>query len=65
MAKGKGTREGDVLTMHWESKMGKGTRVTKKVSDDKFVVTSTWEMPDGSKVESKSEMTRVKATTEK
>ncbi len=65
MAKGKGTRDGDVMTMHWESKMGKGTRITKKVSDDKYVVTSKWEMPNGMVMEGKEEMTRVKEMTEK
>lgn len=65
MAKGNGTREGDVMTMHWESKMGKGTRITTKVSNDKLAFTSTWEMPDGTKMESKSEMARVEAMTEK
>lgn len=65
MAKGKGKRDGDVMTMNWEGKMGKGTRVTTKVSDDKYVVTSKFEMPDGTVMEGKEEMTRVKEMTEK
>jgi len=65
MGKGKGMREGDVMTMNWESKMGKGTHVTTKVSDDKLAGTSKWEMPDGMVMEGKTEMTRVKEMTEK
>lgn len=65
MANGKGKREGNVMTMHWKGKMGKGSRVTEKVSDDKFKVTSKWEMADGSVMESTSEYTRVKTTADK
>lgn len=64
MATGKGMRDGDTMTIQWEGKMGNGTRVTKKISDDKFVVTSKFEM-GGQVMESKSEMTRVKEMTEK
>lgn len=64
MATGKGTLDGDTMTVHWESKMGNGTRITTKISDDKFVVTSKMEM-GGQVMESKSEMTRVKEMTEK
>jgi len=65
MGQGKGTREGDVMTMSWESKMGKGTRVTTKVSDDKMTGTGEWEMPNGMIMKDKTEMTRVKKTTDK
>ena len=64
MATGKGTLDGDTMTVHWESKMGNGTRITTKISDDKFVVTSKMDM-GGQVMESKSEMTRVKKTTDK
>lgn len=65
ISKGSGKREGNVMTMHWDSKMGKGTRITEKVSDDKFKVTGKWEMPDGTMMESTSEFTRVKAMADK
>ena len=64
MAVGKGMHDGDTMTIHWEGKLGKGTRITKKISDDKFVVTSKFEM-GGQVMESKSEMTRVKEIAEK
>ena len=65
IANGKGTREGNVMTMHWESKMGKYSRTTEKVSDDKLVATDKWEMPDGTVMEGKTELTRVKKMTDK
>ncbi|MFQ5603877.1 MAG: DUF1579 family protein [bacterium] len=65
MSNGKGKREGDTMTMNWSGKMGSGTRITQKVSADKFVVTESWTMPDGSVMESKSELTRIKKVTEK
>ena len=65
ISSGKGKRDGDVMTMHWDGKMGKGTRITEKVSDDKLNVTNKWEMSNGMVMESKSEFTRVKAMTEK
>ncbi len=64
MARGKGMRDGDTMTMHWESNMGKGTRTMKKISDDKFIATSKMNMGDHV-MESKSEMTRVKKMTDK
>ena len=64
MATGKGTLDGDTMTVHWESKMGKGTRTTMKISDDKFVVTSKFQMGE-QLMESKEEMTRVKKMTDK
>lgn len=65
MSKGMGKREGNVATMEWESQMGKMTRVMEKVSDDKFTVAVKWPGPDGSMMESKSEMTRKPMMTEK
>ena len=65
ISSGKGKRDGDVMTMHWDGKRGKATRITEKVSDDKLNVTNKWEMSNGMVMESKSEFTRVKAMTEK
>lgn len=65
ISKGKGKREGNVMTMHWDGKMGKGSRITEKLGDDKFKVTGKWEMADGTTMESTSEFTRVKAMADK
>lgn len=65
MYEGKGKPEGNTLTMIWESPMGKAERTLVKVSDDKFTVTEKFTMPDGSMMESKSEMTRKPMMTEK
>jgi hypothetical protein len=65
MSKGTGKREGNVVTMEWEGKMGKMTRIMEKVSDDKFTVVAKFTGPDGSMMESKSEMTRKATMTEK
>lgn len=65
MAKGHGTIEGNKLTMTWEGKMGKGTRVTEMVDDKKFKVTAKWTMPDGTTMEESSEMMRVEEKMEK
>ena len=60
MAKGHGTRDGNVETIVWEGKMGKYTRITEKIDEDHFVVTGKMEAPDGTVMEGKSEMRRVK-----
>ena len=60
MYEGTGKQEGDEETMTWKGTMGKAVRVTKKVSADKFVVSEKMSMPDGSVMEGKAEMTRVK-----
>jgi hypothetical protein len=39
IATGKGTRDGNKLTMTWEGPMGKETRIIEKVSEDKLVMT--------------------------
>ena len=33
-------------------------RVIEKISDDKFIMTGKWTMPDGSVMDDKTEMTR-------
>lgn len=65
MSKGHGRIEGNKEIMEWSGAMGTGTRTVEKVGEDKLVVTEKWNMPDGSVMESKSEMTRVKEHTEK
>jgi hypothetical protein len=60
-AKGTGKREGNKEIMDWVwSGQGQGSsaRVTEKVSDDKFIATEKYTLPDGSTMEDKVEMTR-------
>ena len=54
--------------MKWEwsgSGQGSSVRITEKVSDDKFIITEKYTMPDGSIMVDKAEMTRRKTATEK
>ena len=62
IAKGTGKREGDKEIMNWVwSGQGQGTstRITEKISDDKFIGAEKYTSPDGSIMEDKLEMTRV------
>lgn len=66
MSQGKGTLAGNILTMEWNTPgMGKGVRITERINENKFKVTEKWTMPDGNVMESRSEMTRAKATSSK
>ncbi|OHB57170.1 MAG: hypothetical protein A2173_05470 [Planctomycetes bacterium RBG_13_44_8b] len=68
VAKGKGRREENKEIMEWQwSVCGQGTSIqtTEKVSDDKFIFTEKYTLPDGSVMEDKGVMTRKKITTEK
>lgn len=61
IAKGTGKREGNKETMEWQwSVYGQGTsiKIIEKVSDDKFLFTQKYTMPDGSVMEDKGEMIR-------
>ena len=61
IAKGTGKREGNKEIINWVwSGQGQGssTRVTEKISDDRFISTEKYTMPDGSAMEDKAEMTR-------
>ena len=61
IAKGAGKREGNKEIMNWVwSGQGQGlsTRVTEKISNDRFISTETYTMPDGSAMEDRAEMTR-------
>jgi len=63
IAKGTGRWEGNQEIMEWQwSGQGQGTsiRTTKKVGDDKFIVTQKYTLPDGSIMEDSAEMTRKK-----
>jgi hypothetical protein len=63
VAKGIGNHKGNKETINWVwSVQGQGTstRVTEKISDDKFICTEKYTMPDGSIMEDKGEMYRIK-----
>jgi hypothetical protein len=61
IAKGTGKRQGNKEIMNWVwsgQGQGKSVRITEKISDDKFISTEKYTMPDGSVMEDKVEMTR-------
>jgi hypothetical protein len=61
VAKGTGTREGNAETIRWEwSAAGQGTsvRVTKKLDNDKFVITENYSLPNGATMEDRIVVTR-------
>lgn len=60
MYKGKGKREGNKTIMEWVGTMGKSTRITEKINEDKFVETVKLPGPDGKMTTMKAEYTRVK-----
>ncbi|MGA2062853.1 MAG: hypothetical protein ABSG67_20460 [Thermoguttaceae bacterium] len=61
MAQGRGKREGNKETIEWQWINGqKSTRITEKISDDKMAVIEKTPMPDGSTMEDKGEMIRIK-----
>ena len=61
VATGKGKRDGYREVVEWEWQTGhKSTRITERVSDDKMTVIERTPNPDGSVMEDKGEMTRIK-----
>jgi hypothetical protein len=56
--KGTGKREGNKITMTWESPMGSEVRTTEKVDENKMVITFKSTDPKGSVTEGKTELTR-------
>jgi hypothetical protein len=60
VSKGLGKRDGDTVTMAWESPMGTETRTIEKISDDKMVMTFKVKDPTGKEVEGRTELTRKK-----
>jgi hypothetical protein len=61
VATGRGKREGYREMMDWEWQSGhKSTRITERVSADKMMVIERTPNPDGSVMEDKGEMTRIK-----
>jgi hypothetical protein len=64
IAEGNGKREGNKEIINWTwSAKGKGTsvRITEKISQDKFISTEKYTLPDGATMEDKVEMSRQKA----
>ena len=66
MFKGRSRWEENKEIMEWEWPEQKISiiRIIEKVSDDKFIMTGKWTMPDGSVMNDKTEMTRKKIMTE-
>ncbi len=61
VATARGRREGDKETMNWEWQSGhKSTRITERVGPDQMRITERTPMPDGSTMEDKGELTRVR-----
>jgi hypothetical protein len=61
VATGRGRREGDREVIDWEWLTGhKSTRITQRVSADKMSIVERTPFPDGSVMEDKGEMTRIK-----
>ena len=61
IAKGTGKREGNKEIINWVwSGQGQGssTRITEKISNDRFISTEKYTMPDGSAMEDRAEMIR-------
>ena len=61
---GAGKRDGDKLVMEWDGTMGKSTRITERISKDKFRVMVKQAGPDGKMMEFSGEYTR-KASSKK
>ncbi len=64
VAEGKGKLQGNKEIVEWQwFAQGQGAssiRITEKVSDDRFITTKKYILPDGSTMEGKVEMTRCK-----
>ena len=72
VAQGKGKLQGNKEIVEWQwFAQGQGApimrniSITERVSDDRFITTKKYTLPDGSTMEGKVEMTRKKAMTEK
>jgi hypothetical protein len=58
VATGKGTRDGNKMTMIWEGPMGNETRTIEKVSEDKLVMTFEGKDPQGNVMKGTTTMMR-------
>ncbi len=69
VAEGKGKLQGNKEIVEWQwFAQGQGAssiRIMEKVSDDRFITTKKYILPDGSTMEGKVEMTRKKEAAEK
>jgi hypothetical protein len=59
--RGAGTRDGNKVSVTWEGPMGKETRTTEKVDENKMVISIKSTDPTGTVMEAKTELTRMKA----
>ncbi len=70
VAEGKGKLQGNKEIVEWQwfaqgQRAFSNVSITEKVSDDRFITTKKYTLPDGSTMEGKVEMTRKKLTVEK
>ena len=72
VAEGKGKLQGNKEIVEWQwfaqsqgAPIMRNTSITERVSDDKFITTKRYTLPDGSTMDGKVEMTRKKTMTEK
>ncbi len=69
IAEGRARRQGNKEIIEWKwsvtAQGATSVRIIEKISDNKFTINHKYTLPNGSKMEDKVEMTRVKATTEK
>ena len=63
ISKRKGNKE--VMSWEWYEQRILIVRTIEKISDDKFIMTGKWVMPDGSVMDDKTEMTRKKTVAGK
>ncbi|MHC4087210.1 MAG: hypothetical protein ACYSU5_18665 [Planctomycetota bacterium] len=64
IAAGRGRRQGNKEIIEWKWS-GTAQGATKKISDNKFIGTQKYTLPDGNKMEEKIELIRRKTKTEK
>ena len=72
VAEGKGKLQGNKEIVEWQwfaqgqgASIMRNISITERVSDDRFITTKKYTLPDGSTMEGKVEMTRKKIKTEK
>ncbi len=70
VAQGKGKLQGNKEIVEWQwvaqgQRAFSNTSITERVSDDRFITTKKYTLPDGSTMEGKVEMTRKKEAAEK
>jgi len=69
IAEGRGRRQGNKEIIEWKwsvtAQGATSVRIIEKINDNKFTLNHKYTLPDGSKMEDNTEMTRKKIKTEK